>query len=80
MFRCFSSIKGLVILALAVVVGAYLFIWHGQHVAVALPFLILAACPLMHIFMHRGHGGHGGHGQHSMSDREPPNSDTKDRR
>jgi len=26
-----------------------------------LPFLFLLACPLMHMFMHRGHGGHGGH-------------------
>jgi hypothetical protein len=24
-----------------------------------LPWLILLACPLMHIFMHGGHGGHG---------------------
>jgi hypothetical protein len=23
-----------------------------------LPYLILLACPLMHLFMHRGHGGH----------------------
>ena len=28
--------------------------------AVAAYFLLLAACPLMHLFMHRGHG-HGGH-------------------
>jgi hypothetical protein len=24
-----------------------------------LPFLLLLACPLMHLFMHHGHGGHG---------------------
>ncbi|MDD2920638.1 DUF2933 domain-containing protein, partial [Rhodoferax sp.] len=24
----------------------------------ALPYLLLAACPLMHVFMHHGHGGH----------------------
>lgn len=23
-----------------------------------IPFLLLIACPLMHLFMHRGHGGH----------------------
>ncbi|MBV1898563.1 MAG: DUF2933 domain-containing protein, partial [Cycloclasticus sp.] len=23
--------------------------------------LLLALCPLMHVFMHGGHGGHGGH-------------------
>lgn len=27
----------------------------------ALPFLLLLACPLMHIFMHHGDGGHGQH-------------------
>jgi hypothetical protein len=26
-------------------------------------WLLLLACPLMHLFMHRGHG-HGGHGDH----------------
>jgi hypothetical protein len=26
-----------------------------------LPFLLLLACPLMHLFMHHGHGGHGRH-------------------
>lgn len=29
-----------------------------------LPYLILLLCPLMHVFLHRGHGGHGGHGSH----------------
>jgi hypothetical protein len=31
-------------------------------------WLLLLACPLMHVFMHRGHG-HGGHGNHQH--REP---------
>ena len=26
----------------------------------SLPFLLILACPLMHVFMHGGHGGHGG--------------------
>ena len=29
---------------------------HTSHVFVLLPYLILLACPLLHIFMHRGHG------------------------
>ena len=33
---------------------------HRAHLFFALPFLLLLACPLMHVFMHRGHGGHGG--------------------
>lgn len=36
---------------------------HRAHLIPYLPWLILLACPLMHVFMHRGHrhGGHGGH-------------------
>lgn len=37
---------------------------HRAHFIYALPYLILLLCPVMHIFMHRGHGGHGGHGGH----------------
>jgi hypothetical protein len=29
---------------------------HTSHLLVALPYLVLLACPLMHIFMHKGHG------------------------
>ena len=35
---------------------------HRAHFFGALPFLLLLACPLMHMFMHGGHGEHGGHG------------------
>ena len=39
---------------------------HRAHVLGALPWLLILACPLMHLFMHRGHGGHGhSHGQRS---------------
>jgi hypothetical protein len=30
---------------------------HWGHIAGFLPFLLLAACPLIHLFMHHGHGG-----------------------
>jgi hypothetical protein len=41
-------------------VGAYfLLTQHFTHVVQALPFLLLLACPLMHLFMHHGHSGHG---------------------
>lgn len=47
--------------------GAYsLLTRHFDHVIQALPYLFLLACPLMHLFMHRGHGGHGGHGNHEQ--------------
>ncbi|HEX9878371.1 MAG TPA: DUF2933 domain-containing protein [Gammaproteobacteria bacterium] len=36
---------------------------HQAHVIAALPWLILLACPLLHVFMHRGHGHGGGDGK-----------------
>jgi hypothetical protein len=44
-------------------VGLYLLVTHTGHVLKALPYLLLLACPLMHLFMHRSHGEHGGHGR-----------------
>jgi hypothetical protein len=35
-----------------------LFTEHRAHVLGMLPFLILLACPLMHLFMHHDHGNH----------------------
>ncbi|MBA0380562.1 DUF2933 domain-containing protein [Stenotrophomonas maltophilia] len=43
----------------------YLGVEHRAHLAGTLrwlPLAILLLCPLMHVFMHKGHGGHGGHG------------------
>jgi hypothetical protein len=40
----------------------YLLTEHLTHVAQALPYLFLLACPLMHLFGHH-HGGHGAHGR-----------------
>ena len=37
----------------------FLFSEHRAHFINALPYLLLAACPLMHLF--HGHGDHGGH-------------------
>ena len=36
-------------------VGLYLLVTHTEHVLGALPYLLLIACPLLHVF---GHGGH----------------------
>ena len=42
-----------------VLIGAYLLLAeHRAHVLPWLPWLFLAACPLMHMFMRHGHGGH----------------------
>ncbi|MBN9000293.1 MAG: DUF2933 domain-containing protein [Rhizobiales bacterium] len=34
---------------------------HWMHLLGILPFLIILACPLMHLFMHHGHPGHAHH-------------------
>ncbi len=45
-------------------IGAFLLIAeHRAHLLPYLPWLFLAACPLMHFFMHGGHGGHHGRDQ-----------------
>ena len=44
---------------------------HRAHFLSALPFLLLAACPLLHVFMHGGHGSHTGHG-------DPPGAKPQD--
>ena len=51
----FGSKVGLVICLLLAALGVYLLWTHTGHVVAALPYLILLACPLMHIFGHR-HG------------------------
>ncbi len=45
---------------------------HRVHLAQAVPYLLLLACPLMHLVMHRGHAGHGRrpNGDESASDDE----------
>lgn len=42
--------------------GFFLITEHWAHLFGYLPFLLLLACPLMHLFHHGGHGGHGSHG------------------
>ena len=54
------------LLVFGAVAAYFLLSEHRAHLFGALPFLLLMACPLMHMFMHGGHGGHGGgHGHHS---------------
>jgi hypothetical protein len=51
---------------------ALFFLWdeHKAHILGALPYVLLLLCPLIHVFMHRGHGAHGdGHEQHHPHER-----------
>ncbi|NMG38333.1 DUF2933 domain-containing protein [Chelativorans sp. ZYF759] len=55
-------------------IGAfYLIAEHRAHLLGWLPWLIILACPLLHIFMHRSHGGHdhGGSSSSRRSDNPP---------
>lgn len=51
---------GIAVAMLALIAGFYFLREHWQHVAGNWPYLLLLACPVMHMFH-----GHGGHGQHS---------------
>ena len=55
-----GSRGGVAMLVVAAVGGYLLFTEHRAHVLGFLPYVLLLACPLMHVFMHRGHH-HGGH-------------------
>lgn len=57
--RWYESRLNWVMLAFLGIIGFFLVAEHKAHLLGALPFLLLLACPLLHVFMHRGHG-HGG--------------------
>ncbi|RWA55193.1 hypothetical protein AU476_07910 [Cupriavidus sp. UYMSc13B] len=46
----------LVTIGFLLVIGYFLWTEHRAHVIQFLPLLLLASCPLMHLFMHHGHG------------------------
>jgi hypothetical protein len=54
------SKAGLVAIGFLLIGGSVLLFEHRLHVLGYLPFVLLLACPLLHLFLHRGHG-HGGH-------------------
>lgn len=41
------------------IMSYFLFTEHKDHIVPFLPYLLLLACPLMHLFMHHGHHSHG---------------------
>ena len=61
------SPTGIVCLGFLAVGGFFLLTEHTAHVFGVLPYLLILACPLMHLFMHHGHGG--GHNHSGDSDR-----------
>ncbi len=71
--------KGTVIACVVLaVVGFLILTGHSAHLFGILPYLLILACPLMHIFMHGGHhdGGKsddGKHNHHHMTNKENKN-------
>ena len=67
------------------VIAAYFLVTeHRAHLSRWLSsygiWLLLLACPLMHLFMHGGHGGHGGHGSHRNDGGEASDTQPKGQR
>jgi hypothetical protein len=61
---------GWAFLGFAAVAAFFLVTEHTAHVFGVLPWLLILACPLMHIFMHRGHGGHDRGGAKNAGERD----------
>ena len=63
----FGSKPGWAVTLVLAALGAYLLWNHTGHIFYALPYLLLLACPLMHLFGHH-------HGHHRHNDQAPENS------
>lgn len=59
-----------IFIGFVVIGGFFLLVEHRAHTLGFLPYLLLLACPFLHIFMHKGHGGHRGD---SGRNRQEPN-------
>ena len=61
---------GIVACGFLIVAGFFLLTEHTAHVFGVLPYLLILACPLMHIFMHHGH-----HGRQNQASRPNPDNE-----
>lgn len=59
---------GTVLVGFFAITGFFVVTEHTAHLYGALPYLLLLACPLMHLFMHGGHG-------HQREHKAPHNGD-----
>lgn len=72
-----KSRANIALIAFLLIAAFFLLTEHWAHVSGWFqywPYLLLLACPVMHLFMHRGHG-HSGHGASEAS-----NESSKDKR
>lgn len=63
------SRTGLVTICALAILGFLVYEGHGAHILGFAPYLLILACPLMHIFMHHGH-----HHDHADSDAKDDSS------
>jgi hypothetical protein len=61
----------IVLLGFLVFIGFFLITEHGAHLLGILPWLLLLACPLMHIFHSHGH-----HHEENGDDKDKKNRET----
>ena len=66
------SRSGLVLLAFLAIAGFFLVTEHAAHVFGVLPYLLVLACPLIHLF----HGGRGHRGEHHGRETPPRAEET----
>jgi hypothetical protein len=69
------SRANIVLIAFIAIGGFYLVTEHRAHLWGWLPFLLILACPLMHLFMHHGHE-HGDSGEAIDKDEAQQNRNT----
>jgi len=74
--RFWSSRYAVGFVVIGGIAAYFLLTEHLAHVVGALPYLLLLACPLMHVFMHGGHGGHGHHHEQGQAE-SPRNTDPR---
>lgn len=58
------------IVILLAIIGFLMYSEHRVHALGLGLWLLLLACPLLHLFMHGGHGSHGADGSHGGHARE----------
>jgi hypothetical protein len=75
--RASRSGRGTIAFTVMLAIAAFFLVSeHRAHVLGFLPYLLILACPLMHLLHHGGHGGHGS-GGHS---RPRPGEDASGKR
>ena len=68
-----TSRAGMALVVFGAIAAYFLFTEHRAHVFSGIAYLLLLACPLVHLFGHGGHGGNGhGSGEHHAPGNQKP--------